>query len=80
MAASSNDQLHQFVEGDDTPSYTAERIVELADGRRTVGEIAAVIAEEFEGAALPEVQSDVSAFIGTLVERQVLVLHSHPVS
>jgi len=78
MAASPDDHLHQFVEDDDAPSLTAERIVELADGSRTVSEIATQIAEEFEGASLEQVTEDVRGFLGTLVERQVIVLHTHP--
>jgi len=77
MAASSDDHLHTFVEDDEEPSYTAERIVELADGTRTVGEIAAAIAEEFEGAPLEQIQADVRQFVGELVARHVLVLHNH---
>ena len=80
MAASPDDHLHHFVEEDDAPSETAERIVELSDGRRSVEEIARVIAGEFEGAPMATVQSDVAEFVRTLVERQVLVLHSHPIS
>lgn len=80
MAASSDDQLHTFVEDDEEPSYTAERIVELADGTRTVGEIAAAIASEFEGAPIEQIQADVQQFVGDLVARYVLVLHNHPVS
>ena len=80
MAASPNDQLHHFVEEDDQPSHTAERIVELADGKRTVSEIARAIAGEFAGAPLEQVTEDVKAFVAMLVERQVFVLHDHPVS
>lgn len=80
MAASPDDHLHHFVEDDETPSETAERIVELADGKRTVAEIAAVLAGEFEGAPLDVVTADVAEFVKILVERQVLALHSHPVT
>lgn len=78
MAASPDEHLHHFVEADETPSYTAERILELADGTRSVAEIARRIAEEFEGAELAQVTEDVRHFVETLVRRQVLVLHASP--
>ena len=78
MAASSDDHLHHFVEEDQSPSHTAERIVELADGSRTVRQIAEQLCAEFDGAELDQVLEDVVGFVGTLVERQVLVLHDHP--
>ncbi|MCP3144285.1 PqqD family protein [Pyxidicoccus xibeiensis] len=69
-----DETLHTFE--DDTTgtvSEVAERIVELVDGRRTVGDIAAVLCEEFEveGAVC---RHDTSRFVALLVERQVLVL------
>lgn len=78
MAASPDDHLHHFVEDDQSPSHTAERIVELADGTRTVQQIAEQLCAEFDGAELPQVLDDVRDFVGTLVERSVLVLHDHP--
>ncbi|MBS2026787.1 MAG: PqqD family peptide modification chaperone [Deltaproteobacteria bacterium] len=78
MAASPDDHLHHFVEEDESPSHTAERVVELADGSRTVAQIASTIVEEFEGATLEQVQDDVRAFVGAMVAKQVLVLHDHP--
>jgi hypothetical protein len=80
MAASPDDHLHRFVEDDETPSHTAERIVQLADGSRTVSQIARAISEEFEGASLEQVLEDVCEFLRVLVERHVLVLHTHPLS
>jgi Coenzyme PQQ synthesis protein D (PqqD) len=78
MVASLDDMLHRFVEDDESPSYTAERIVELSDGTRTVRQIAAQIAEEFEGAAPEAIAADVRSFVSQLVEGGVLVLHNHP--
>jgi hypothetical protein len=78
MAASSDDHLHHFIEEDQSPSHTAERIVELADGSRTVRQIADQLCTEFDGAELEQVLEDVKGFVETLVERQVLVLHDHP--
>lgn len=49
------------------------RIWQLADGNRTVGQIAEVISVEFQ-VGLEEAQGDTQAFIRQLVERQVLVL------
>jgi pyrroloquinoline quinone biosynthesis protein D len=79
LAASPDDHLHSFVESDESPSFTAERIVELSDGSRTVRQIARAIAQEFEGApALPEVEGEVAAFVESLITKLVLVLHDHP--
>ncbi|MFP2925303.1 PqqD family protein [Pyxidicoccus sp. 3LG] len=68
-----DETLHTFEDVTGTVSDVAERIVELVDGRRTVGDIAAVLCEEFEveGAVCRE---DTSRFVALLVERQVLVL------
>ena len=77
LVASLDDMLHSFVEEDESPSYTAERIVELSDGSHTVEEIAAQIAREFEGAPLETVEADVKAFVAELVQGKVLVLHNH---
>lgn len=74
LVASQDDMLHRFVEEDESVSFTAERIVELSDGSRTVEEIAAVIAREFEGAPLSEIEADVEAFVARLADGKVLVL------
>jgi hypothetical protein len=67
------------VEDDEAPSHTAERIVELSDGKHSVRQIAEVLQHEFEGApALEQVQADVQSFVETLVAKQVLVVHDHP--
>jgi hypothetical protein len=79
LAASANDELHSFVEDDDTRSHTAERIVELSDGQHTLRDIAAELHREFEGAPpLEQVEADVASFVEILVARQVLVVHNHP--
>jgi hypothetical protein len=78
MAASPDEYLHSFIDEQDAPSQTAERIVELADGRHTVGQIAEAVTAEFEGAVLEQVTCDVQGFIATLVAKHVLVLHAHP--
>jgi pyrroloquinoline quinone biosynthesis protein D len=79
LAVSPDDHLHSFVAGDDAPSHTAERIVELSDGQRTVRQIAAALRDEFDEAPpLDAIEADVSAFVETLVARHVLVVHNHP--
>jgi len=49
------------------------RIWELADGTRTVAEIAKVIVDEYE-VTEEQALADVQAFIEKLMEKQVLVL------
>ena len=78
LVASLDDMLHSFVEDDESPSYTAERIVELSDGSRTFQQIAHQIALEFEGASPEQVEAEVGSFVSELVQSKVLVLHNHP--
>jgi hypothetical protein len=80
LAVSIDDHLHSFVEDDEAPSYTAERIVELSDGRRTLRDIAALIQAEFDAAPpLESIESDVVSFVTTLVARHVLVVTPQPI-
>ena len=78
LAVSTDDHLHSFIEDDDTPSHTAERIVELSDGRHTVREIAAVVRGEFDDAPpLGAIEDDVVNFVNVLVARHVLIVTPH---
>jgi hypothetical protein len=79
LAVSNDDHLHSFVEDGDAPSHTAERIVELSDGKRSVRQIAAALRDEFDHAPpLDVVEADVASFVETLVAKHVLVVHDHP--
>lgn len=73
MAASSDDRLHVFEDQAGDASQVAERIVELADGRHTVEEIAAALCGEFE-VERGVCAADTLEFIRQLVARKVLVL------
>lgn len=72
MAATPDEKLHTF-EGDDGVSEVGERIVELIDGKRSVGEIVAQLTEEFE-VSREVAEADTLEFINLLVQKQVLVL------
>jgi pyrroloquinoline quinone biosynthesis protein D len=73
MVATPDDQLHYFVEeGGDEPSAVGDRIIDLADGSRTVREIAAAICSEFEVDETTAL-TDTREFVGQLLERRVLV-------
>ena len=73
MVATPDDQLHYFVEeGGEEPSPVGDRILDLADGTRTVREIAAVICSEFE-VDEPTAQADACEFVGQLIQKGVLV-------
>ena len=72
MAATSDDHLHTF-EGPEGVSEVAERIVELVDGVRTVGDIATVLTEEFE-VSRAVAETDTVQFISQLIEKRVLRL------
>ena len=69
--AATEDQLHAFEAADGAVSETGERIVELIDGHRTVGQIVDVLFAEFE---VPRevALADALAFIELLAEREVL--------
>ena len=73
LAVGPDDTLHTFEDEDGQVSEVAERILELVDGRRTVGDIVAVLCEEFE--VEPEqCRGDTVSFVRLLVEKKVLVL------
>ncbi len=66
MAATPDDALHTF-EG----SETGERIISLVDGQRTVGQIAAVLQQEFD-VPQAECEQQTVQFIEILVQKKVL--------
>lgn len=73
LAVSMDSVLHRFEEEDGSPSEVAERIVELVDGRRSLGQLVDVLCEEFE------VEREVCArdaleFVALLTDKKVLVL------
>ena len=73
LAVSPDAHLHTFEDEAGEVSEVAERIVELINGQRTVGDIVSVVCEEFE--VEPEVcRRDTVAFLRQLVEKKVLVL------
>jgi pyrroloquinoline quinone biosynthesis protein D len=72
LIASQDDRLHYFAFEDDAPSEVGERIVELADGKRTVREIAQALTEEYE-IDLETAVADTAAFVLQLIEKQVLI-------
>lgn len=75
LAAGPDDCLHTFEDEAGGVSEVAERILELADGRRTVAQIVDVLCEEFE-VDREVCAADTSRFIEVLVEKKVLVLDS----
>lgn len=73
LAVSADDTLHTFEDEGGEVSEVAERILELVDGRRSVGDIVAVLCEEFE--VEPAVcREDTLSFVRLLVQKKVLVL------
>jgi len=65
--------LHLLADDAGRPSAMQERIVELADGTRTVDEIARAVGTEFS-CALQPCEIEPRAFIDELARKQVLVL------
>lgn len=75
MVATPDDQLHYFVaEGGEESSDVGDRILDLADGTRTVREIATAIRAEFEVDEETALR-DTADFVAALVDRRVLVTH-----
>ncbi len=73
VAATADDQLHSFEDEAGVVSEVGERIVELIDGRRSVGDIVAALLEEFE-VSREQAEADTVEFIGLLAAKQVLDL------
>lgn len=71
LAATPDDAMHTFVEGGGEVSEVGERIISLIDGRRTVGEIVAVLRSEFE-VDQAECEQQTVQFIELLVSKKVL--------
>lgn len=73
VAATPDDQLHSFEDDAGVVSEVGERIVELIDGRRSVGDIVAVLLEEFE-VEREVAETDTVDFIGLLAAKRVIDL------
>jgi pyrroloquinoline quinone biosynthesis protein D len=73
LAVGPDDTLHTFEDEGGEASEVAERILELIDGCRTVGDIVAVLCEEFE-VEPARCRGDTVSFVRLLVEKKVLVL------
>ena len=71
VAATPDDALHYFEEGDGRVSEVGSRIIELCDGVRTVGQIVDTLCEEFE-VGRDECEREVLRFVDLLVEKKVL--------
>ena len=73
LAVGPGDLLHVFEEETGEASPVAERIIELADGTRTLETIAQMLCAEFDVDPQACV-SDTLAFAKLLVERQLLIV------
>jgi hypothetical protein len=73
MAATADDHLHTFEDSDGAVSDVGERIIELVDGVRTVGEIVEALMLEFE-VSRRTCEADTKGFIELLLTKQVLAL------
>lgn len=73
LAVGPDDTLHTLEDEGGEASEVAERILELVDGYRTVGDIVAVLCEEFEVESA-RCREDTAGFVRLLVEKKVLVL------
>ena len=73
LALGPDDQLHSFEDEAGTASEVAERIVELCDGTRTLGQVVDALCEEFD-VGREECARDAVQFVRLLTEKKVLVL------
>lgn len=73
LAAGPDDFLHVFEDEMGEISEVAERIVELADGSRTVEQIADALCREFD-VERDRCLADTRSFLHLLMERRLLVL------
>lgn len=71
VAATPDDQLHSFEGDDGAVSEVGERIVELVDGKRSIGEIVEILVSEFE-VSREVAEADTSNFIRLLADKHVL--------
>ncbi len=71
VAATPDDGLHYFEEESGQVSEVASRIMELIDGRRSVGQIIDTLTVEFE-VTPEECEREVLRFVDLLVEKKVL--------
>lgn len=73
LATTPDGALHSFEHDDGDISDVGERIVELADGHRSVRQIAQAVVDEFE--VEPDVaERDVLHFVQTLVTKRILTV------
>src|SRR4051812_44882970 len=73
MAAGPGDDLHTFEGEDGEVSEVGERILELCDGTRTVGQIVDALCAEFD-VERSVAEQDAAAFVALLVKKNVVVL------
>lgn len=73
VAATVDERLHSFEGDDGSVSEVGERVMELVDGRRTVGQIIEVLLEEFD-VTRDVAEREVLDFIALLAGKQVLAL------
>lgn len=71
LAATSDNRLHTFEAPDGSVSEVGERIIELVDGVRTVGDIIGILEREFE-VSRAVAEADTRRFIAMLIEKRVL--------
>lgn len=68
-----DERLHVFETPDGSASLVAERIVELSDGSRTVGQIVDSLQREFD-VSREVVASDTTQFVELLLSKQILTM------
>ena len=77
LVAGADDSLHTFEDDVGRASEVAERIVELSDGRRTLGEVVDALCAEFE-VDRATCEADAVEFVKLLLDRNILVRAPEP--
>ena len=73
VAATADERLHSFESEEGVVSEVGERVMELIDGQRTVGQIIDVLLQEFDVSRDVAVR-EVVDFVALLAGKQVLAL------
>ena len=73
VAATADERLHSFEGEDGSVSAVGERVIELVDGHRTVGQIIDVLLQEFD-VTRDVAEREVLDFIALLAGKQVVSL------
>jgi len=71
-ATQGEERVVLFPEGMIRVQGTGQKILELCDGQRTVGEIVTTLSAEYSGAELAKIREDVGSFLEALQKKRIV--------